>query len=514
MGQSIEEYFRSALELTPPEGLDAAYANALPEVRDLIYRPGLDPGDPPSIEWAFSLAAQSAWPLEPGYVPLMAVDEESFACVVGSPLAGPRHPLHGQVVRWHLTTKNLHRQRDRLDISASLYLQSVAEELRHRESGRDRMLDEIGPAFRANYLAKEKRPRDFVIRPVRLACQNVIVGLAAFGQDAAVDALSVFAWQTCEVPHVATHDANRALAALTLSDAFKNGGTMEIRFDQPGEISPADDKPPIRYKSGHPEGGVPASLKRYARTLGLELGVESPGSISPSEARELFLAVTPMPLELRSRVDDAVARGLASPERLCFTLMSSQLWEPIELDFLLAVSDRAKEILEGGSTWESRGDRQSEMQLARAARMLGMLYRRLDSKDVAAAGGETRVLEDNRVGVVWSVIDEYGAVVMTEIPSDTIPWQSDPECRIDEGACLVVVPRSMPTREDVDLVRSLQADGVHPVLVVPGDAFDAAAGAAGGVDCTAVTVLCCPERQGEMDLALESMLLTARMTRQ
>ena len=94
----------------------------------------------------------------------------------------------------------------------------------------------------------------------------MIVALAAFAQDSAFDGLSVVAWQTCEVPHVATHEANRALAALTLCDAFKSGGTMEIRFDRPARLTSTAGR--IVFH-GHPENAVPASLRRYGRTVGV-----------------------------------------------------------------------------------------------------------------------------------------------------------------------------------------------------------------------------------------------------
>ena len=126
----------------------------------------------------------------------------------------------------------------------------------------------------------------------------------------------MLAWQTCEVPHVATHEANRGLAALTLCDAYRNGGTMEIRFDWPGQVRVGDKS--VRY-AGHVEGQVPASLRRYARTVGVTLGTHDRGAIFPDEARALFLAVTPMPASLAARATTAMSDYGIPPERLgCF----------------------------------------------------------------------------------------------------------------------------------------------------------------------------------------------------
>jgi hypothetical protein len=146
--------------------------------------------------------------------------------------------------------------------------------------------------------------------------------------------------------------------------------------------------------------------------------------------------------------------------------------------------------------------------------MVGMLYRRLDTKDAAAADGEARVLEDNRFGVEWSVVEDYGAVLFSGLNAGELPWRVIGDKELLPGEDLVAVPRATPNAEDVDLVRSLKSEGLMPVLVVPGDCFEADAKQVGGVPCQDITVLACPERLGELDQALEATLLTARMTRQ
>jgi hypothetical protein len=348
-----------------------------------------------------------------------------------------------------------------------------------------------------------------VIRPVRIACQNVIVGLAAFAHDSEIDGMSVVAWQTCEVPHVGAHEGNRALAALMLCDAFQSGGTMEIRFDRSARLNASGTAKSgvkvdvvARYR-GHPEGRVPASLRRYGRTVGIELGSEDPGCISPWEARELFLAVTPMPVELAKRVRSAVERGAASPERFCFTLLS-QVWREIELDFMLAVSDRTGSILQGGADWTCRAERQAETQIARAALITGMLYRRLDSTDVAAST-ETRVLEDNRAGVRWSVVPDVGAVIFEQVPAGPLPWRTR-ETVLGVGDRLVVLPRGTVTEQDLAIAAALRTTGVV-AIAVPADADLT------GLDLSGVQVLRCPDRLGQLDQAIEANLLRARVAR-
>jgi hypothetical protein len=112
-----------------------------------------------------------------------------------------------------------------------------------------------------------------IVRPVRIACQNVIVGLAAIAQDSSFDGLLAVAWQTCEVAHVAANEANRALAALTLCDVFQKGGTMDIRFDRKAHVKLHGED---HFFDEHPENGVPTSLRRFGRVVGVELGVDDP----------------------------------------------------------------------------------------------------------------------------------------------------------------------------------------------------------------------------------------------
>jgi hypothetical protein len=432
-------------------------------------------------------------------LPLAVVDEVSVAAValedIGSLQAG-------SVYRVFLTDVPAWAQFALLDIDPLLYVSSLAEELSQRKAGLDRVLDVIGPAYQDSHLENQKRPRDFVVRPVRIACQNVIVALGAIAQDSSFDGLSAPAWQTCEVPHVATHEANRALAALTVCDAFQNGGTMEIRFDRRTQVR--HNGKTTTYDKGHPEGRVPASLRRFGRTVGVTLGSDDPGSISPREARELFLAITPMPGELRDRVEDATEHRGVTPERICFLLLS-QVWREIDMDFILAVTGRASSILDGGADWKDRLSRQAESEVCRGAAMAGMLYRRLNSNDAAAAGTGSsvlRVVEDRTKGIEWSVRPHSSAVTLAGMSeADSVPWTFG----TSGISTLTVYPRTTATRSVMEDIRVDDAPGRKAVLI-PGDAH-------APEDASGVIVLRCPDRLADIDKGIEDRLLKSRISR-
>lgn len=488
-----------------PVGMDAVYealgavyaANWSDEVLDLLCVPG-DGKSLRTIEEAFEVVDRdSAYALPPELLPLSFVDDRSLACVVIE--EGDHRMRPGSILRWHLDEVAPDTQLRLLDVDPVLYVSSLAQELGAREAGLTRMLDEIGPSYQEAYLRNEKRPRDFVVRPIRIACQNVIVGLAAIAQEASFDGLTVVAWQTCEVPHVATHEANRALAALVLCDAFQNGGTMEIRFDRSARVTAGSAS--YSY-DGHPEAQVPASLRRYGRTVGIELGAEDPAAIFPAEARELFLAVTPMRPGLRARVGDAIENRGMAPERLCFSLLSG-VWREIELDWLLGTSDLAASILAGGADWRQRPIRQAEMEVCRTALMAGMLFARLDGRDGASADEGPRMVEDRRVGVDWEIDPEIGAVrFFGREREERLPWLA--EVVEDPAEPLIVLPRSIVTAELAATVSRLAEEG--PVaVVVPRDVPAPRLGKG--------LVMRCPDRLSDLDKAVEAKLLTARISR-
>jgi hypothetical protein len=435
-----------------------------------------------------------------GLLPLAIVDDASLAVVALRDLPGIAS--QGRVLRLFTSEVADEFQLALLDVDPMLYLVSLAEELKARPIGINRILDEIGPAYLESHISHEKRPRDYVVRPIRIACQNVILGMAAIAQDSSFDGLTVPAWQTCEVPHVATHEGNRALAALMLCDAFHNGGTLEIRFDRKTQVR-VDGK--TKNYSGHPEGRVPASLRRYGRTVGVLLGSEIPGAITPTEARALFQAITPMPASLRTRATRVATTYGLTPERLCFALLSG-VWSAIELDTLLATSARAISILNGGAAWTDRVARQAESQACQAAVMIGMFHKRVDALDSARPGDDAtaRVVEDRKRGVAWSIDEEAGVVTLLGLdPASPIPWS-----RAAPGAeTLHIVPRSTMSPATIDLLESLVDQADAPVaLLVPGDAPEP--------QCPSeVVVLRCPDRLADIDKAIEGHLLTMRISR-
>ena len=289
-----------------------------------------------------------------------------------------------------------------------------------------------------------------------------------------------------------------ALTAIALCEAFATGTTMEMRFTR------------------HPERRVPAALDRYARVNGIDVGTEDPAVITPEEARELFLAVTPMSDGLRARGGRLFANGSLTPERVCYLLLAGT-WTDIELDVIIATSWRAPSILSGGAWLADRLSRSVESEVCRAALMAGMLQRRLDVRDEKAAPeaphtglspneATVRSLEDDRVGVEREVDANTGSVTFRGY-AGPLPWNDDVAGpHLTRSTPLIVLPRPHPTHNDLRLAQQLaeQREGVV-ALLTPLDRSDFVT--------TEIPVLRCPDRISELDASIEAKLLSARVSR-
>src|SRR5664280_933946 len=161
---ALEAHFESR-RLKLPEGLATVYGSDLPSrLSGVLCQPASHEGTAEEfdIPWIESLIDASDWPLLPNLVPIMVVDEQSFACVVASSVDDEvALPGEGAVVRWHLGVEREEQQAAMLDTDCLEYVRSVAQELEARHEGLKRVIDEIGPAYELQYLEIGKRPRDF-----------------------------------------------------------------------------------------------------------------------------------------------------------------------------------------------------------------------------------------------------------------------------------------------------------------------------------------------------------------
>ncbi|WP_298937428.1 hypothetical protein [uncultured Ruegeria sp.] len=459
------------------------------------FTEGLANSDPTGFGWIVDVLEDAVDPIPRNLIPIMRIDESSVACAVGlfedEIDADDNAEYALKVVRWHVGRVPEQYQGELLDVDAFMFLESAYKAIDKREENKNSVM-KLAAKYQADFIANGSRPKSTDLRPVQLACQNVIIGLATLYQDQFFDGLRVPAYTTCQVPHLAANEGDRAMTAMLLCDAFQNGGTMEVRFGP-----------------HYGEKSVPPSLMSYARSLGVEIGYEDEFAITPREARQLFLAVTPMPDDLEGRSMDVIDRGVISPERLCFSLMSG-IWSAVELDYILATSSKVATIMNGGSSTEMRRARLSELETCRSAIMSGMLIKRLDNNDHAAGMNENvRVFEDGTDKSTWSISEEDGVLAIATSWEGRLHWANPADDRADlepeQG--LIIVPRSLPTAADFTLVSTLKSE--YPSMTI---ALLTTSDMAALVP-PETPLLTCPLRMGEIDQEAERRLSSLRVGR-
>ena len=154
-----------------------------------------------SLSDAYRLIGDRGTRLPQSLLPFCVVDEASIACVLTQ---DDDYYATGEIVRVFLTDVEHRFQCALLDMHPLAYMTSLEQELPAREEGLRRVLDEIGPAYQEAYWRKTSGPvTSSSGRSDRLPERDR--GARRLRPGPTFDGLSVVAWQTCEVPHVATH---------------------------------------------------------------------------------------------------------------------------------------------------------------------------------------------------------------------------------------------------------------------------------------------------------------------
>jgi hypothetical protein len=218
-------------------------------------------------------------------------------------------------------------------------------------------------------------PRNHEWRPYRYCIQDVLFGSIVVRHDRDGNHLQVDVFLPVVIPGYEADAGAEALTAFLLSEAYKCGGTMEIRF------------------SKHVEGGnVPAAVKRIAARHGVE--ISEGDHITPSQARKLYAAITGFSPELRAILSQVQEAGRISVERACYAIHHG-LWSKAEVENLILGAQYPDSVLGGEAAPERRHIYWQDLQDACGALLGGALDRRLASKERQDATGSSYDLEDD-----------------------------------------------------------------------------------------------------------------------
>ena len=176
--------------------------------------------------------------------------------------------------------------------------------------------------------AADQLPRPDDWRVYRFCSQNVIVAMPLLKFDRDRNALAVAACPITRLTRLDQDAPARAVCTLLLSEAYRAGGDLTIRFF-------------AGVGRGARPAPVPAAIIRWARRCGIDL--EQEGVIDAASAHELFAASVRISEQMRDRLRALPNNGLAA---LCYGVASG-IWPTPAAEAVLAWSDDPITVLTG-----------------------------------------------------------------------------------------------------------------------------------------------------------------------
>jgi hypothetical protein len=216
---------------------------------------------------------------------------------------------------------------------------------------------------------------------------------------------------TAEIPEYEADSGCRALALIVLSDAYKAGGSMEIKFTK------------------HVEGGrVPIELCGLAKKLEVDLKHADKSGITPREAKELYLALSGLRPEIRKKILAMENEKKFSAASVCYALHHG-VWTAQELEVILYSSRFPDTILKGSFPAEAWHLFHHDLFCGRNALMGGYLDRQILRREHAVKEADENAykvveLEDDEREVEIFFDADYCAKIYSNAENDAmrIPW--------------------------------------------------------------------------------------------
>ena len=320
-------------------------------------------------------------------------------------------------------------------------------ERRWLRAGLDRLAWHVSnPQFEWHHQEGGRLPRNYLWRPCRFCVQDVVLGLTVLRHRRDFNCLEVDVFLTASIPEYEADSGARALALLLLSEAYKCGGTMEIRFTR------------------HVEGKrVPHDLVALAEAVGVPLQHVGDGVITPAEARRLYVALTGFSPQLQAHIEALEQAGRLSGPLICYAIHHG-LWERAEVEAILLTSPRPGSLLSGQARPEQRHLYLQDLLYGRAAVLFGFLDRHLRYRAHPHESGVVHLEDDERPLDLHLDGDTYAATYCCPQETVTIPWVAAPAGNgTASNGTHVLVPGQPFTvlvraRDAADLAANLESD--------------------------------------------------------
>lgn len=366
-----------------------------------------------------------------------------------------------------------------------------------------------------NHATGGKLPRNHIWRPYRFCVQDVLFGATVVRHAREYNCLEVDVFLTAEVPQYEPDSGTRGLAIFLLSEAYKCGGSMEIRFTENVEGKQ-----------------IPLALCQLAENIDSPFEPESKkqGRISPQESRNLFANLTGFSQDLKEHIDQLDTQGRLSIERVCYSVHHG-VWTLNEIESIVLGSPYPDIVLSGEIQSEQRHLYSHVLFQARSALLGGFLDRKIALREHIDESGAAFDLEDDE----RNVIVEFESAIYAKwysCPDETmpIPWLfGEKDYSVNPNDNIVVLIRARDAMgikqclsSDIDLVgeRAMQSIGEQYFVLVPFDFNDPSISdnerqaLINRAQSKLVGIIVCPESTFTLDTEVRKRLLSSRIMRE
>lgn len=328
-----------------------------------------------------------------------------------------------------------------LDISFGKYIEIA----RQNEAKIDDALRRIGNLFKTGEIKfYEHNSKDNQTpfkarnwRVIRSCVHDYIVGLSAFRHNEQFNGLEVDVFISTDHPDYESGHGIRALTSLLLSDTYRNGTSMEIRFTRY-----------VRNIRERVKDPIPNQLVNLFNENGISLSKLKEGIITHLEAADLYAKLIGLNSDDVAKIKEFERQERLSLQGVCY-LISSKLWALDEAKWILFNAPRPEGILFGRDVPEDRLKFEESLSFGRAVVAVSKLRNKLENNN-EQEGDSTIQIENQLFHIVPNQFAELDWSVIT------------PKVQINKGEEITVLSRP---RRFFPLLNQLVGDDLKPLLL-------------------------------------------------
>jgi hypothetical protein len=363
-----------------------------------VFGLGVPPQILPSIECAVHTARAIHPDMPLALIPIHVIEKGVFACI----------DCDSEHIRLWVANRPIGEQNwTYLAGSFEEYLfKLIAKPFWHQKGFEilKRHVDQYQSTYQYDHAKGGKLPRNHEWRPYRFCIQDVLFGSTVVRHLREANCLQVDVFLTADIPEYGPFAGALALISFLLSEAYKCGGTMEVRFTKNVE-----------------DGQVPQELQDLARQYEIVFSQADNGKILPSEAKALYAALTGFSPSLKQKIYELEQAGRVKMARACYVVHHG-VWSKEQVEMIVLGSEQPDSVLSGQTQAHQRHLYLHDLLHARAALLGGMLDRVLSQRQRISDDGVTYDMEDDVRTLTISFDGELYAKKYHSDDEIPLPW--------------------------------------------------------------------------------------------